>query len=81
MALGTGSTREEPMAKTLVDIDEDLLGKAAEIAGTRTKKDTITVALRELVLRGERAKGIAWLRESAALADLDRPEVVHGSRR
>jgi Arc/MetJ family transcription regulator len=69
------------MAKTLVDVDEGLLDKAAVVAGTITKKDTINVALREMVARHERAEGIAWLRESEALADLNDREVIRSARR
>jgi Arc/MetJ family transcription regulator len=74
-------TRGGSMTKTLVDVDEGLLEKAAVIAGTITKKDTINVALREMIGRHERAEGIAWLRESGALADLNDPEVIRSARR
>jgi Arc/MetJ family transcription regulator len=47
------------MAKTLLDVDEDLLEEATTALGTATKKDTVNSALRfaveETRLRRERA--------------------------
>lgn len=37
------------MTRTLVDVDPDLLTAASEVLGTRTKKDTVTAALRAAV--------------------------------
>ena len=37
------------MAKTLVDIDDQLLAEATTALGTTTKKDTINEALRQAV--------------------------------
>lgn len=39
------------MAKTLIDLDEVLLGQARVILGTSTKRDTVNAALREVVRR------------------------------
>lgn len=39
--------------RTNIDIDDDLLARAAEIAGTSTKKSTVETALRELIRRHE----------------------------
>jgi Arc/MetJ family transcription regulator len=69
------------MTKTLIDVDDDLLARAAEVLGVSTKKDTVNVALREVVERAERAKGLAWLFASDALEDLREPEVVKAARR
>jgi len=47
--------------KTLVDINENVLKEAMEVAATATKKETITLALEELIksrLR-QRLKGMA----------------------
>ena len=38
------------MSRTQIDLDQDLLAKAAEILGTTTKKDTVNGALRRVVL-------------------------------
>lgn len=54
------------MAKTLIDVDEQLLADAAVAFGTGTKKDTVTAALREGVERKRRAIALARL---AAKAD------------
>ncbi len=37
------------MSKTLIDLDEGLLAQAAELLGTKTKKDTVNRALSEYV--------------------------------
>jgi Arc/MetJ family transcription regulator len=39
------------MAKTLIDIDADLLDHARQILGATTKKATVNSALREVVRR------------------------------
>jgi Arc/MetJ family transcription regulator len=51
------------MAKTLLDLDDDLLAEATVALGTSTKKDTVTEALRQAV-EGSRE------RRQRALADL-----------
>jgi Arc/MetJ family transcription regulator len=51
------------MAKTLLDLDEDLLAEAAAALGTRTKKETVTLAL-------QRVSEEARTRRARALADL-----------
>lgn len=47
--------------RTNIDIDDDLLAEAQEIAGTPTKKATVDFALRELIRRRERQR-VAGLR-------------------
>ena len=69
------------MTKTLIDVDEELLTQAAAVLGVTTKKDTVNVALREVVDRAQRAKGLEWLSNTAALADLLDPEVRRAARR
>ncbi len=52
---------KEKEMKTLVDINEDVLKEAMEVSETTTKKETITLALEELIksrLR-QRLKGMA----------------------
>jgi Arc/MetJ family transcription regulator len=39
------------MAKTLIDVDDELLTRAQQILGTDTKKATVNTALREIVRR------------------------------
>ncbi|MFG3048038.1 type II toxin-antitoxin system VapB family antitoxin [Streptomyces sp. SID2999] len=59
------------MAKTLIDIDEQLLADAAIAFGTKTKKDTVTAALKEGVERKKRALALAWLAARADEGDFD----------
>jgi Arc/MetJ family transcription regulator len=49
------------VAKTLVDIDDALLTEAASILGTRTKKDTVNAALREVLSLDARRRDLEWL--------------------
>jgi len=39
------------MTRTVVDIDDEALARAAEELGTRTKVDTVNAALREVARR------------------------------
>ena len=56
------------MAKTLVDIDDNLLEAAREVLGTSTKKDTVNAALREVLAAQERRRAsvelIMWGRRN-----------------
>lgn len=63
------------MAKTLVDIDEDALRAAMEELGTKTKKDTINTALREVAARRARMEALEfWINEGSP--DLGDPEIM-----
>lgn len=42
------------LMRTNIDIDDELLEAARDVAGTTTKKATVEVALRELVRRRDR---------------------------
>jgi Arc/MetJ family transcription regulator len=42
--------------RTNIDIDEAVLRAAQRLTGARTKRETVDVALREVVARHERAK-------------------------
>ncbi|MER6226689.1 type II toxin-antitoxin system VapB family antitoxin [Streptomyces sp. 900105755] len=59
------------MAKTLIDIDEELLAEAAIVFGTKTKKDTVNAALREGLERKKRALALARLAAKAEAGDFD----------
>lgn len=59
-----------PVAKTMIDIDEDLLAYAAELLGTRTKRATVEAALRLATAKQARAREFAAI-ESGEL-DLSR---------
>lgn len=56
------------MAKTLLDLDENLLAEAAEALGTTTKKDTVTLALQK-VSEEMRARRANALQDLLAAAD------------
>ncbi|QNP64983.1 type II toxin-antitoxin system VapB family antitoxin [Streptomyces genisteinicus] len=59
------------MTKTLIEIDEDALAVAQEAFGTKTKKDTVNRALREVSDRVRRHEArIAAERLAAEALDL-----------
>lgn len=68
------------MTKTLIDIDDELLGEASTALGTRTKKDTVHSALTEAVAVARRREHLALLR-TGGLPDLSDPEVMEGAWR
>jgi Arc/MetJ family transcription regulator len=53
------------MALTQIDIDDDALTEAMRLSGTKTKKDTVNLALREFAARHRR---VAALERYASLA-------------
>jgi Arc/MetJ family transcription regulator len=59
------------MIKTPVEIDQDALAVAAEVLGTKTKKDTVNAALREVGERLVRLHALARLGEMADRGDFD----------
>jgi Arc/MetJ family transcription regulator len=59
------------IAKTPVEIDDEALAAAAEVLGTKTKKDTINAALREVGQRLQRLRALAQLGEMADRGDFD----------
>jgi len=61
------------MTKTPIDVDDALLAKAAEILGTKTKKDTVNSALADVVRRERLRRHIEWLKAGGA-AELADPE-------
>jgi Arc/MetJ family transcription regulator len=62
------------VAKTLIDLDEDLLLTAQRILGAKTKKDAVNGALRELARRDAAARFVAVARTGVftTAAALDR---------
>jgi Arc/MetJ family transcription regulator len=60
------------MSKTLIEIDEEALATAQEAFGTKTKKDTVNRALREVSDRVKRHEArMAAERIAAEALDLD----------
>ncbi len=52
-----------------VDVDPELLKEAKELAGVRTKREAIEIALREMILR-RRLKDLMGL-EGSGLVEID----------
>jgi Arc/MetJ family transcription regulator len=59
------------MVKTPIEIDQEVLALAAEVLGTRTKKDTVNAALREVGQRLIRLRALARLGDMADRGDFD----------
>ena len=53
------------MSRTVIDLDDDLVADVARELGTRTKKDTVNAALREVLQHRRRALALTRLREAA----------------
>jgi len=62
------------MAKTVIDIDDKWLDQAAEMLGTKTKKDTVNRALEEYVKAQLRIRHLEWLASDDA-PDFLNPDV------
>jgi Arc/MetJ family transcription regulator len=59
---------EAKVAKTLLDLDEGLLTEAAAALGTKTKKETVTLALQK-VNEDARARRTGALKDPLTVAD------------
>lgn len=62
---------EVRMTKILVDVDDAVLAEAADLLGTRTKKDTVNLALRESVTRLRRVRALERLAELGEAGSFD----------
>jgi Arc/MetJ family transcription regulator len=63
------------MATTQIELDPKLLAQAAEVLGTKTKKDTVNEALRRVVEGEIRRRHVDEL-ASGALPDLADPTIM-----
>ena len=54
------------MARTVIDLDDELLASVAKELGTSTKKDTVHAALQEVLASRRRAVALTRLRDAAA---------------
>jgi Arc/MetJ family transcription regulator len=54
-----------------VEVDDEALNEAAEILGTRTKKDTVNAALLEVAKRRRRLKALEELAAMGERGDFD----------
>ncbi|MEN3361395.1 MAG: hypothetical protein V7637_5377 [Mycobacteriales bacterium] len=59
------------MTKILVDVDDAALAEAADLLGTKTKKDTVNTALREVAERLRRGKALGRLAEMGGAGAFD----------
>ena len=54
------------MSRTVIDLDDNLVAEVAQALGTRTKKETVNTALREVLENRRRAMALTRLREATA---------------
>lgn len=66
------------MSKTSVEVDQDIVREAAAILGTRTLRDTIDAALREVVHAKRRLELVALLSQEGRF-DFDAAEGAWGA--
>lgn len=59
------------MSKIFLDIEDDALSEASGLLGTNTAEETVSVALRETVLRLRRARALAELAEAGEVGGAD----------
>ncbi len=60
------------MARTIIDVDDELLAEAATIFGTSTKRATVHAALQAAVNREKRRQFADWLK-AGGMPDLTGP--------
>jgi Arc/MetJ family transcription regulator len=53
------------LARTVIDLDDELVASVAKELGTTTKKDTVNEALREVLANRRRAVALTRLRDAA----------------
>lgn len=59
------------MSNLYVEVDDEALSEAAEILGTKTKKDTVNAALLEVAKRHRRLKALEELAAMGERGDFD----------
>lgn len=67
------------MSITQVDLDDDALDDAMRLLGTKTKKDTINTALREVAQRLRRVEASQRLFEMGRRGDFDQAAAAHAA--
>ncbi|MCL2595493.1 MAG: type II toxin-antitoxin system VapB family antitoxin [Promicromonosporaceae bacterium] len=60
------------MARTVIDLNDEMLASAAEIFGTKTKVATVNAALEDAIKRRKRQAFFDWL-DAGGLPDLTGP--------
>jgi Arc/MetJ family transcription regulator len=74
------AVKEAAMTKTLIEIDDEYLAAAQQALGTRTKKDTVNAALREVTALAARRRDLRRL-ASGGLPDLEDEAVMQAAWR
>jgi len=59
------------MARTVIDLDDELLASVARELGTSTKKDTVNAALRQVLETRRRALALTRLRDATTDGGFD----------
>ncbi|NUP29675.1 MAG: type II toxin-antitoxin system VapB family antitoxin [Nocardia sp.] len=59
------------MARTVIDLDDELLTEVSKALGTRTKKETVNAALRDVLETRRRALASTRLQDAAAAGAVD----------
>ncbi|MFD4403387.1 type II toxin-antitoxin system VapB family antitoxin [Nocardia sp. NPDC058499] len=54
------------MARTVIDLDDELLVEVSKALGTGTKKETVNAALRDVLETRRRAMALTRLQDAAA---------------
>ena len=67
------------MGVTQVDLDDEALNEAMRLLGTKTKKETINMALREVVQRHRRVEAAQKLFEMGQRGDFDEAAEAHAA--
>ena len=67
------------MSRTVIDLDDDLVAEVAQALGTRTKKDTVNTALREVLENRRRALALTRLREAGMALEAVQAQAGHAS--
>ncbi len=67
------------MSVTQVDLDDEALNEAMRLLGTKTKKETINMALREVVQRMRRMEAFDRLLEMGQRGDFDQAAEAHAA--
>lgn len=69
------------MAVTSVNIPTELLERAMQVLGTRTKREAIVTSLEEVVRRSDQTAALEALAGMTSLVELADPEVRAQARR
>ncbi|MEU1983776.1 type II toxin-antitoxin system VapB family antitoxin [Nocardia sp. NPDC019395] len=59
------------MARTVIDLDDELLAEVSKALGTGTKKETVNAALRDVLETRRRALALTRLQDAAAAGAVD----------